>query len=179
MIVDIETHRLELLQEKDYWKICDFMVSNENRFKTYLPSTLAQNLTPELSKQFIKSKIQLIDESKEYVFVLKNTIDKTIDGIFYLKEIDNVKKQAEFAYGIGYQIKNKGFATKVVRKLSNFAFLKLKLKKLQIISHKTNIASIRVAQNCNFSWIKTLEKSFTPPNSKSQDMELYELHYER
>ncbi|MFK8058510.1 MAG: GNAT family N-acetyltransferase [Polaribacter sp.] len=179
MIADFKTHSLELLQEKDFWRLCNFMVSNEDRFKLYMPSTLAQNLTPDLSTRFVKEKSVLMEKKEEFVFVLKNTEERTIEGIFYLKEIDYNKKQAEFAYAIGYQIEGKGFTTKVVKALSEYAFDILELKTLQIITHKTNIGSVKVAENCNFNWIKTLKKSFTPTGLKPLDMELYEIYNEK
>lgn len=179
MTVDFGTHILELIQEKHAWRICNFMVSNEDRFKTYLPSTLAQNLTPELSQLFVAQKLKSIQKKEEFVFVLKNIEEKTVDGIFYIKEINWIKKQAELAYVIGYTIEGKGFATKVVAVLSNYAFNELQLDTIQIITHKTNNGSVKVAEKCNFTWIRTLEKSFTPPSSKPLDMELYELQNER
>ncbi|WP_288956574.1 GNAT family protein [uncultured Polaribacter sp.] len=179
MIANLGTHELHLLQEKDFWKICNFMVANEDRFKTYFPSTLAQNLTPDLSTIFVKEKTRNILEKEEFVFVLKNTEDRTIDGIFYIKEIDWKKMQGELAYAIGYQIEGKGYTTKVVKALTKYSFEVLELKTLQIITNKTNISSVKVAENCNFNWIKTLHKSFTPPGSESLDMELYEIYNER
>ena len=179
MIADFETHELHLLQKKDFWKICNFMVSNEDRFKTYFPGTLAQNLTPDLSVRFVKEKLNCIQENKEFVFVLKNTEERTIDGVFYIKEINWKTKQGELAYAIGYQIEGKGFATRTVKALVKYAFEVLELKTLQIITNKSNIGSVKVAENCNFNWIKTLKKSFTPPGSESLDMELYEIYNER
>jgi ribosomal-protein-alanine N-acetyltransferase len=179
MIVDFNTYSLELLQEKDFWRLCNFIVANEDRFKLYMPLTLAQNLTPDLSTRFVKEKIALIKKNEEFVFVLKNKEENTIEGIFYIKEINYKIRQAEFAYAIGYQIEGKGYTTKVVQVLTSYAFEVLELKTLQIITHKTNIGSVKVAKNCNFSWAKILNKSFTPKGLSPLDMELYELYNER
>ena len=54
----------------------------------------------------------------------------------------------------------------------------LQLNTLQIIVHKDNIGSVKVAKNTNFKWIKTLKNEFTPNGEKPLDMELYELHNE-
>ena len=64
MISNLGTYELHLLQEKDFWKICNFMVANEDRFNTYFPSTLAQNLTPDLSTRFVKEKTRNILEKE-------------------------------------------------------------------------------------------------------------------
>jgi ribosomal-protein-alanine N-acetyltransferase len=49
------------------------------------------------------------------------------------------------------------------------------LKTLQIISHKTNFGSIKVAENSGFVWKRTLANEFTPTDELPLDMELYEL----
>lgn len=179
MIADLGTHELRLIQEKDSWRICDFMLTNEDRFKTFWPSTLAQNLTPELSALFVADKLKMIHKKEELVFVLKNKAQRSIDGAFYIKNINWNSKQGEFAYAIGYEIEGKGFTSKVVKLLTEYAFDVLGLETLQIITHKTNIASVKVAEKCNFNWVKTLDKSFTPPNGKPLDMEVYEIYNER
>ena len=40
---DIE---ISSLKPTDAWKLCDFIVSNEDSFKKYLPITVSQNLNP-------------------------------------------------------------------------------------------------------------------------------------
>ena len=46
---------------------------------------------------------------------------------------------------------------------------------LQIITHKTNPRSCKVAEKNGFQWKHTLINKFTPPNGKPMNMELYEL----
>ena len=53
------------------------------------------------------------------------------------------------------------------------------LKTIQIISHKTNFGSVKVAENNGFIWKKTLQNEFTPTNETPLDMELYELYIEK
>ncbi|MNT85361.1 hypothetical protein D3C72_2255210 [compost metagenome] len=65
--------------------------------------------------------------------------------------------------------------TKVVKEISNYAFNELTLKTLQIISHRTNFGSVKVAENSGFVWKRTLPNEFTPTNEEPLDMELYEL----
>lgn len=66
--------------------------------------------------------------------------------------------------------------TETVHAMSKWAFEELQLSTLQIIAHKSNIASIRVAEKCGFTWQKVLVESFTPPNEKALNMELYERY---
>ena len=117
-----------------------------------------------------------MNNKEEYLFKLKEKKDRTIIGLVFLKEIDWGNKQAELAYCIGYQYEGKGFTTQSVRAISAFAIETLGLSSLQIIAHKTNVGSIKVAENCGYSWQDTLVKEHTPPGEDPLDMELYELY---
>ena len=166
------------IEEKDAWSLCNFIVANEDRLKRYFPKTLEQNLTPDLSKRFVELKVKQFHLKEVFLFVIKEKESNTIAGLVYIKELDWNKKQGEFAYCIGYPFEGKGITTKSVKVLSNYAFKDLNLETLQIIVFKTNIASIKVAENCNFIWKKTLKNEFTPTGKKAMDMELYELYNE-
>lgn len=176
MIVSFEEFYIDNLQNKDAWKLCDLMVANEDRFKRFFPGTLAQNLTPELSAYFVKKKIAAYNAKEEFLFTIKEKSSNSLIGLIYIKELDWTKKQGEFAYCIGYQFENKGIVSKAVRELSSFAFAKLGLEILQIVVHKDNFPSVKVAERCNFVWQKTLLQEFAPPNESALDMELYELY---
>lgn len=176
MIRQIDKFEISAVQKSDAWKLCNFIVANEDRLKHFFPKTLEQNLNPTLSKLFVNKKVKEFNSSEEFLFTLKQSKTRDIVGLVYIKELDWNKKQGEFAYCIGYQFEGKGITSKVVKKLSNYAFETLKLEILQIIVHKTNIASLKVAENNCFKWIKTLKKEFTPTNEAPIDMELYELY---
>lgn len=176
MIFDLESHTVEAIQEKDAWRICDFMVSNSDRFKRFFPKTLEQNLNPTLSEIFVAEKVQAFGEKKEFLFTLKEKEHRTIIGLVYLKKLNWDKKKGELAYCIGYQYEEKGIITKTIRYISVWAFEKMGLKKLKIITHKSNLSSVAVAEKCDFHWQKTLQNEHTPPNEKPLDMELFEKH---
>tara|TARA_R110002050_G_scaffold48356_3_gene112551 strand:+ start:123214 stop:123753 length:540 start_codon:yes stop_codon:yes gene_type:complete len=179
MIIDLKSHTIEAIQENDTWKLCDFLVSNADRFKRYFPQTLAQNSNPTLSRIFVVKKIAEFESKKEFLFTLKEKEQKTIIGLVYLKKIDWNAKRAELAYCIGYQFEGLAITSKTVRYISNWAFDTLGLDTLEIIAHKTNLGSVGVAKKCGFTWRNTLLKEHTPPNEAPLDMELYELYNER
>ncbi len=167
------------IEIKDASHLCDFVISNEDRLKFFFPGTLAQNLTLDLSQHFVETKIKQFNTKEEFLFTIKEKEAHHIVGLIYLKELDWTKKQGEFAYCIGYQYEGKGFTSKSIRILSQYAFNTLKLKTLQIIAHKTNMSSLKVAENCDFIWQRTLKNEYTPPRKNPLDMELYELYNER
>ena len=176
MIASFEEFYIDNLQEKDSWKLCDLMVANENRFKRFFSGTLAQNLTPELSTYFVNKKIAAHYAKEEFLFTIKDKSTNSLIGLIYIKELHWETKQGEFAYCIDSGHEGKGLISKALKELSSFAFVQLNLEILQIIVHKDNIASVKVAERCDFIWKKTLVNEFAPPNEPALDMELYELY---
>ncbi len=171
---DFENYYIEPIAEKDAWKLCDFIISNAERLKRFFPKTLEQNLTPDLSRIFVAKKVKELNAKEEFLFKLKEKKNRTIIGLVYIKELDWDKKQAELAYCIAYQFEGMGFITNSVEVLSDYAFDTLGLKTLQIIVHKTNPGSIKVAEKCGYTWQQTLLKEHTPLGENALDMELYE-----
>ncbi len=176
MFLEFKEYYLDSIHEKYAWRICDFCSINEERLKRFFPKTLEENLTPDLSKYFVERKINAFEAKEEFLFVLKEKNNHTIIGLIYLKALDWQKKQGELAYAISYQAEGKGYMTETINALSKWALEDLKLKTLQIITHKSNIGSIRVAEKCGFMWRKILLAEHTPPGENPLDMELYERY---
>ena len=176
MLFEFKNYGIDAIHEKYAWRICDFVVTNAERLKRYFPKTLEQNLTPDLSKYFIEKKLRQFRNREEFLFVLKEKETRTVIGLLFIKEINWDIKEAELAYCIGYQYEGKGWMTESVKAISEHAFNELKLEALRIIVHKSNSASIKVAEKCGYIWKNTLLNEHTPPNEDPLDMELYELY---
>jgi len=176
MIASFDTFEISAIREGDAWKICDFMVANADYLKLYFPKSLEQNLNPNLSQRFVEQKLAQFQSKEEFVFTLKHSQTRELMGLFYIKALEWNQMQGEFAYGIGYPFQGKGLASKTITALSDYAFKTLTLETLQIITHRTNLASVGVAKKCGFAWIKTLKNEFTPTGQQPIDMELYELN---
>ena len=157
LTLSFNNFNINAIKATDAWPLCNFMAANEDRLKRYFPKTLQQNLTPDLAQCFTDKKVKQFQLKKEFLFSLKENGSNEIAGLIYLKELDWTTKQAEFAYCISYQFEGKGITTKAVGVLSDYAFETLGLKTLQIIVHKDNLASVAVATNNSFTWIKTLK----------------------
>ncbi|TXE19017.1 GNAT family N-acetyltransferase [Psychroserpens burtonensis] len=176
MIAQFDGIEINAIHDRDAWKICDLMVANADRFKHYFPGTLAQNLNPTLSQLFVEKKIKQFHKKEEFLFTLTHSETRQLIGLIYIKEVNLDKKQGEFAYAIGNTFEGQGLTSMAIKRLSNYAFNTLGLKTLQIIAHKGNISSTKVALNNNFEWQKTLKNEFTPAGETPLDMELYELY---
>ena len=160
----------------DAWKVCDFCISNADRLKRYFPKTLEQNLNPTLSQLFVEKMVKQFEENETFLFTLKHSETRELAGLIYIKELDWETKQGEFAYCIGYTFEGQGLTSKAVKMLSKHAFTDLGLETLQIIAHKDNLSSVKVALKNDFKWVKTLINEFTPIGESPLDMELYELY---
>ena len=176
MIAQFDGFEINSIHNGDAWKICDFTITNNDRLKRYFPKTLEQNQNPTLSQLFVENKVRQFERKEEFLFTVKQSETRNLVGLIYLKEIVWDRKQGEFAYCIDYNFKGKEIISKAVELLLDYASKELGLKAFQIIAHKDNLSSIKVALNNNFEWQKTLKNEFTPIGEKPLDMELYELH---
>jgi len=140
-----------------------------------LKSPPEQNLNPNLSQLFVEKMVKQFENKETFLFTLKHTGTRELAGLIYIKELDWNIKQGEFAYCIGYTFEGQGLTSKAIQRLSDYAFTNLGLETLQIIAHKDNLSSVKVALKNDFKWVKTLVNEFTPIGEAPLDMELYEL----
>ncbi|MEY8849383.1 GNAT family N-acetyltransferase [Psychroserpens sp. XS_ASV72] len=176
MTLHFDTFEIRPIHEGDAWKICDFVVSNTDRLKRYLPKTLEQNLNPTLSEIYVKNRVKAFANKELFVFTIKETETRRFVGLIVLKNLDWTIKQGEYAYAIDYNFKGQNIMSKAIGELSQYAFESLGLERLQIVTHKDNMASATVALNNGFKWQKTLAQFYTPRGEEALDMELYELY---
>lgn len=167
------------LNPTDAKQLNQFILDNSERLKRYFPVTLSSNTTLEKSIEYIAIKNKEIEEKINFTFAIRDKNNQEIAGLMILKKIDWDKKQGEFAYCIGSQFEGKGLTSFAVAEMTKFAFDDLGLKTLQIMAHKTNLGSIKVALNNGFVWQRTALNEFTPTNESPLDMELYELYNEK
>ncbi len=175
MLLDLGAYYIGSIANNDAWKLCDFIVSNTDRPRRYFPKTLEQNLNLDLSRIFVDNKVGQYSKKDEFLFEIKEKEHRTIIGLAYIKEIDWNKKQAGLAYCIGYQYEGKGWASKVIKALSKCAFETLGPDTLQIITHKGNIESVKVAKDNGYTWLETLAKEHTLTDGTAMGMEPCEL----
>tara|TARA_R100001480_G_C4649323_1_gene170622 strand:- start:45 stop:575 length:531 start_codon:yes stop_codon:yes gene_type:complete len=170
---DFDIAQLETVDAKSLYQL---MRLNYDQFRTYLPVTTSSNESLSASEAYIKRKTKENALQTSLTLALKERSTGEVAGLIILKNIDHSKKQGEFAYCIGEEFWGRGWMSKTVTQMSKHALDNFGIKTFQIITHKTNIASCRVAVKCGFVWKKTLKNEFTPPNGRSLDMELYELY---
>lgn len=176
MQFDFENYSIAPIAIKDAWRICDFVVSNTERLKSDFPRTVRANLTPTLAEIFVAKKVKEFGKGLEYLFTLKENTNRTIIGLIYLKELQRTLGQGELAYCIGYQYEGKGLTTTMVSTIKDWAFEAISLETLQIIAHKGNRASIKIAEKLGFTYQRTLPKYHQQYGGEIVDMELFEKY---
>ena len=177
--MNIENYILDKLHPTDCNQLYQFMYNNKERLKLFFPVTLEMNSSLEKTEVYISIKNKEIDEKTNFTLAIRDKSNQQIAGLIIIKKIDWEIKQAEFAYCIGSELEGKGLTSFAVKKMLNFAFEDLGLKIIQIIAHKTNLGSVKVAKNNGFIWQRTLQNEFTPTDGAPLDMELYELYNEK
>lgn len=170
-----ENFIIDQLKPADAQQLHQFIVENSERLRRFFPVTLSSNATVEKSIEYISIKEKEIQEKTNYTFAIRKIDSQEIVGLIIIKKINWETKAGEFAYCIAGNSEGKGLVSNAVHEMSKFAFDELDLKTLQIIAHKTNLSSVKVAEKSGFIWQSTLINEFTPTDELSLDMELYEL----
>ena len=166
---------VSFLNQADAESLSEMMVNNQENFKRYFPITLSKNKSVADSLKFIEEKSKQILDKTEFTFIIKDNSSSKVAGIIIIKEINWEIKQGEFAYCISSEFENKGWMSKAIGLTSKYGFEVLGFENFQIIVHKLNYPSVKVAlKNC-FVWQRTLINEYTPPDEAALDMELYEL----
>ena len=176
MEIHFDNYSIAPIHQKDAWRICDFVISNEVRLKDFFPKTLQENLTPTLAELFVQKKVKQFANKDEFLFIVKENTNRTIIGLVYIKELQKAEGQGELAYCIGYQYEGKGIMSKIVYELVRWSFNSAKLNKLQAIIHESNLASRRVVEKNKFKYITILQKEHKMADGSVADMQLFELN---
>ncbi len=110
-------------------------------------------------------KAQEKKEGKQFTFTIKERNFGIIIGLIILKKIDYSKNQAEFAYCLGELSSGKGWTSEAVKAVIDYAIEHFKLHRFQIITHKSNIGSCKIAENNDFVWQRTLKNELKNPRN--------------
>ena len=170
-----DLYHIDYFKDSDAIQLFQFLIDNNDRLKKYFPVTISSNSTLEKTVEYIATKNKEIEEKTNFTCAIRETKSNRICGLIIIKKIDWNKMQGELAYCIDSKFESKGLTSFAVDEISKFAIEELNLKTLQIIAHKSNIGSCKVAMKNGFIWQRTLLDEFTPINELPLNMELYEL----
>lgn len=123
-------------------------------------------------EDYFKMKLEGVAKQTDALFFI--AVGDKLIGCSDFHFINLVSKQAEIGYWIHSDYKNKGIVTKVVKKLSEYAFQTLKLNRVTIVADVENIASNRVALKNGFTFVGT-QKEERVMYDQYRDMNYYYL----
>jgi RimJ/RimL family protein N-acetyltransferase len=110
----------------------------------------------EESRKKLQEMIDLNKKGDYYEFAI--IYNKNFVGTVCLEKPTKDKKTFTLGYAIGRKYWNKGIATKSAKKIINFGFKKLKLKKIVADNDEDNPASARVLEKNGFKFVKAIKK---------------------
>lgn len=112
-------------------------------FKILTVKQLNENQIAEIAEKIIELKpIYFSINQSSFVF-----LDNTIIGIFQIINLN--EKEVDLRYGIFKDFQNKKIGAYVLNHIINYIFLTNSIKKVYLNIDYKNLASIKVAENCN------------------------------
>jgi RimJ/RimL family protein N-acetyltransferase len=105
---------------------------------------------PDLSRNeledMLNAFIALWDQDNAYVFYVLDGTNNQIVGIALLNQIYRLHQIGNLAYVVRTSRTGEGIATEAARLVAQYGFEKLGLQRIEIVVHKGNLPSLRVAE---------------------------------
>lgn len=138
---------LRMLNAKDAEKLFEITDRSRDYLREFLP-WLDHTKTVEDSYQFIMNNFQVYAERKG---VSAGIIYRgELAGIAGYNELDWVNKVASIGYWLDYEQQGKGIMTRVVRALTDYAFYKYDLNRVEISAAYANKKSQGIPERLGF-----------------------------
>jgi RimJ/RimL family protein N-acetyltransferase len=104
------------------------------------------DLSRDESEHMIKAFIALWEQDNAYVFYVLDETNNQIVGIALLNQIYRLHQIGNLAYVVRTSRTGEGIATEAARLVAQYGFEKLGLQRIEIVVHKDNVPSLKVAQ---------------------------------
>ena len=142
---------LSLVELEDAEEIFSLVDASRNYLREWLP-WVDSNTTSKDTEEFIRyAQEQYVSRNGFHCSI---RYKGQIAGVIGFHRIDWANKTAELAYWLGEQYQGMGLMTKCCRVLTEYAFIQLKLYRVEILAN--NLKSCAVAERLGFTKEKTL-----------------------
>ena len=142
---------LSLVKLEDAEEIFALVDTSRNYLREWLP-WVDYNTTSKDTKEFIRYAQQQYASNNGFHCSIR--YQGRIAGVIGFHRIDWIDKTGELAYWLGEQYQGMGLMTKCCRVLTEYAFIQLKLYRVEILAN--NLKSCAVAERLGFTKEKTL-----------------------
>ncbi len=122
------------------------------------------------ARSFIAHAIWAWKKGTQYVFAVEDNGEFV--GIIDLHEVDKRNKKAAVGAWLGRKYWGKGYGTKALKLILQFAFKELKLHRVEGIAFEWNVASRRIMEKVGFKFEGMRRESFKL-NGKYQNEVIY------
>ena len=147
----LETKRLILRSPKiEDAKDIFIALNNKNLSKYMMKIPYPYNI--KMAKDYIDKCNEAIkrDKNKDYNFVIELKSEKKVIGSIGIKDVDDFKKIAGIGYWLNEDYWKQGIMSEAVFVILEFAFNKLKMRRINLICNEKNEASKAIAKKFGF-----------------------------
>lgn len=144
MAEDAELRLFQMADAEEYFRLID---ENRNELKTWLP-WLNSNTTPQDTIEYLKYDKKRLTNNQGYTLAI--LYKGRIAGAISYHDIDWADRKVELGYWLGKQFQGKGLMTIAVRILTDQAFERLNLNRVEIHCATGNTASRAIPERLGF-----------------------------
>jgi ribosomal-protein-serine acetyltransferase len=163
--------RLEKINVSMAQVIFDTIKRDQDYLKTWLPFV---EFTQKVEDTVLFIQSVSDDEPVLQKAIYSIWVKEEFAGLIGFNEIDWTNKKTELGYWLAEKMQGKGIITLCAQKLINYAFLKLKLNRIQIKVAVGNERSMAIPKRLGFQF-EGVERSGELIESRFHDLEIYSL----
>jgi RimJ/RimL family protein N-acetyltransferase len=149
--------------------------NNRGRLEDFFPGTVAASRTYEDTRQLIANVTAMAEQKTFLPYVIVDNGNGALIAYLQIKSIDWNIPKAEIGYCVDAQYEGKGVTSKAVALLVKYAFDELKIHKLLIRTHDSNIGSRKVAEKNGFILEGTIKCDHKTTSGEIVDLMYYGL----
>ena len=144
---------------------------NRGTLKKWLPFV---DMTRQINDTeiFLQSVINQPSKKRDEIYSI--WFREEFAGLIGFKETDWVNRKTEIGYWLSPKMEGKGIATSCAKKLTRFAFKKLKLNRVQVKVAVGNVKSSAIPKRLGFQ-LEGIERAGELNQNKFFDLEIYSL----
>ncbi|MCD6012815.1 MAG: hypothetical protein K0Q79_2677 [Flavipsychrobacter sp.] len=156
----------------DYFNLID---NNRLRLEDFFAGTVAITKTIDDTKIHLEDVTTKLAQRKYFPFVVVDNTTGMIIASIQVKSVDWSIPKAELGYYIDVHYEGKGIIRKATALIIDFCLNELKMEKVYIRTHESNIPSIKVAEKNGFEYEGTIRKDYKTTSGKVVDIMYFGL----
>jgi ribosomal-protein-serine acetyltransferase len=168
-------YTLRPVLEEDLQQYFDLIDNNRKRLEDFFAGTVAATKTIDQTKTHLSDVISKHQSRKFYPYIIADNLTGELVGSIQIKSIDWNIPKAELGYYVDSRYEGKGIITRGVSILVDFAFRELKMQKLFVRTHESNIGSKLVAEKNGFKIEGLIKRDYKTTKGEVVDLLYYGL----